>query len=190
MESSKFQSSKFGKFVSGKIERSRFCCSAVCSSHSPFTVSAHEGEDHSADKKTETKTAAAATGAKITSVTAERNMQTEAGQFNVHSDAHAVRSAHGRNGAVCRPSRRKSRGRFRRRRTRSARKRECYGKHYDGERAEASPKISRPNTKAAMLTALLTLFENAGDYKIVFNVATGDDRSFSTDFPVSVVARR
>jgi len=29
-------------------------------------------------------------------------------------------------------------------------------------------------------------FKTAGDYKVVFNVATGDNRNFSTDFPVSV----
>ncbi|MCY7346164.1 MAG: efflux RND transporter periplasmic adaptor subunit [Pyrinomonadaceae bacterium] len=31
------------------------------------------------------------------------------------------------------------------------------------------------------------VFQNAGDYKVVFNVATGDGRVFSTDFPVTVV---
>ena len=47
----------------------------------------------------------------------------------------------------------------------------------------------RRNTKAAMLTGSAYAFKDAGDYKVVFNVATGDNRNFSTDFPVSVGQR-
>lgn len=148
-----------------------------------FTVSAHEGEDHSADKKTTTATQT--TGVKITSVTAERNVQTDAGQFNVRltrtpSDPRAGESAQ----MVVR-----------------------LGEKVEGGFGGGEPAALENATVTANITTasgasiagnleakheggdayrLAYSFQNAGDYKVVFNVSTGDGRAFSIDFPVSV----
>jgi multidrug efflux pump subunit AcrA (membrane-fusion protein) len=151
--------------------------------YSTFTVSAHEGEDHSADKKTETKTAPV-TGAKITSVTAERNVQTDAGQFNVQltrtpSDPRTGESAQ----FVVRLSEKVEGG---------------FGGSEPAplENAIVTANITKGGANIAENVAakheggnayrLAYAFQNAGDYKVLFNVATGDNRNFSTDFPVSV----
>lgn len=148
-----------------------------------FTVSAHEGEDHSAEKKP-APTNAAKTNA-VPSVTAERNVQTDAGQFNLRltrtpSDARTGESVQ----FVVRLAE-KVEGGF------------GGGEPAPLENAQISANITAASGQsvAENLAAkheggdayrLVHAFQNAGDYKIVFNVSTGDGRSFATDFPVSV----
>ena len=152
--------------------------------YTPFTISAHEGEDHSADKKTETKTATA-TGAKITSVTAERNVQTDTGQFNVlltrtPSDPRVGETAQ----FIVRISEKVEGG---------------FGGSDPAPLEDANVSANVTGSGGANVAENLAAkheggnayrvayaFEGAGDYKVVFNVATGDNRNFSTDFPVRV----
>lgn len=149
-----------------------------------FTVSAHEGEDHSAGKKTETKTTVA-TGAKITSVTAERNIQTDAGQFNVMLTRTPSDPRTGETVQFVVRLAEKVEGGF------------GGGAPAPLEDANVSANVtgSGGGNVAENLAAkheggnayrVAYTFGDAGDYKVVFNVATGDNRNFSTDFPVSV----
>ena len=147
-----------------------------------ITVKAHEGEDHSADKKTETKTVA--TGAKITSVTAERNVQTDAGQFNVQLTRTPSDPRTGETAQFVVRIGEKVEGGF------------GGGEPASLENAVVSANITTASGGAAENVAarheggnayrLAYAFEDAGDYKVVFNVNTGDGRNFSVDFPVSV----
>ena len=176
-------SNQWRKAAVNKIKAFALLLSLFTVHFSLFTVSAHEGEDHSADKKTTTATQT--TGAKITSVTAERNVQTDAGQFNVRltrtpSDPRAGESAQ----MVVR-----------------------LGEKVEGGFGGGEPaRLENATVTASVTTAgganvaenleakheggdayrLAYSFQNAGDYKVVFNVNTGDGRTFSIDFPVSV----
>ena len=185
MQSSKFkvQSSKFGKQSAVAVgSLLLFAAAAYCCCLLPTVALAHEGEDHSADKKTETTTAAI--GVKITSVTAERNVQTDAGQFNVRltrapSDPRAGEAAQ----FVIRLGE-KVEGGF------------GGGEPAPLENATVTANITTTGGNVAENLAakheggdayrLEYAFKDASDYKIVFNIATGDNRNFSTDFPVSV----
>ncbi len=172
------------RLVSGKIKAFALLLSLLAVHYSLFTVSAHEGEDHSADKKTETQNAGA-TGAKITSVTAERNIQTDAGQFNlvltrVPSDPRTGETAQ----FVVRLSEKVEGG---------------FGGGEPAPIENATVTANITNAGGANIAEnvaaqheggnayrLAYAFKDAGDYKVVFNTATGDNRSFSADFPVSV----
>ncbi len=153
--------------------------------YSLFTVSAHGDEDHSADKKPAAATTTAANGVKIASVTAERNVQTDAGQFNVlltrtPSDPRTGEAAQ----FVIR-----------------------LGEKVEGGFGGGEPAPIENATVTATVTTisggnvaenlaakheggnayrLEYAFKDAGDFKVVFNVATGDNRNFSIDFPVTV----
>ncbi len=149
----------------------------------PTVAPAHEGEDHSADKKTTTTTTAKTNV--IPSVTAERNIQTDAGQFNIRltrtpSDARTGEAVQ----FVVRVAE-KVEGGF------------GGGEPAPLENAQISANITTVSGEsvAENIAAkheggdayrLAYAFQNAGDYKIALNVATGDNRNFSTDFPVSV----
>jgi hypothetical protein len=149
------------------------------------TVSAHEGEDHSADKKTETKTAAATGREESASVTAERNVQTDAGQFNVLLTRTPSDPRTGETVQFVVRLAEKVEGGF------------GGGEPAPLEDANVSANVtgSGGGNVAENLQAkheggsayrVVYAFDGAGDYKVVFNVATGDNRNFSTDFPVSV----
>jgi multidrug efflux pump subunit AcrA (membrane-fusion protein) len=170
--------------VGGKIKAFALLLALLAVYYSPFAISAHEGEDHSADKKTETKTAAA-TGAKISSVTAERNVQTDAGQFNVLLTRTPSDPRTGETVQFVVRLAEKVEGGF------------GGGEPAPLEDANVSANVtgSGGGNVAENLQAkheggsayrVVYAFDGAGDYKVVFNVATGDNRNFSTDFPVSV----
>ncbi len=147
-----------------------------------ITVSAHEGEDHSADKKT---TAAPVAGQVVTIVSAERNIQNDAGQFNVR----LLRS----------PSdlRTQETGQFLARFAEKVEGGFGGGEPLPLDEAKVSASIIKADgTKVAENLPVIHAvggnyrtsyaFAGAGDYKIVFNVTTADNRSFSVDFPVTV----
>jgi len=167
-----------------KIKAFALLVSLLTVYHSLFTVSAHDGEDHSADKKTETKTATA-TEAKITSVTAERNIQSDVGQFNLKLTRYPSDPRTGEEAQFIVNVSEKVEGGF------------GDGEPAPLEKARVTANITTVSggTVAENLAAkhdggsayrLAYAFQNAGDYKIIFNVATGDNRNFSIDFPVSV----
>lgn len=149
----------------------------------PFAVSAHEGEDHSADQKTTAPVA----GQIVSIVSAERNIQSEAGQFNVR----LLRS----------PSdpRTSETGQFLVRLAEKVEGGFGGGEPLPIDEAQVSAGITKADgTKVAdNLTVKHAgggdyrtsyAFSSAGDYKIVFNVTTQDNRSFSVDFPVTVAS--
>jgi len=171
--------------VNSKIKAFALLFSLFTFHFSLFTVSAHEGEDHSADKKpAAATTTTAATGVKITSVTAERNVQTDAGQFNVlltrtPSDPRTGEAAQ----FVVRLGE-KVEGGF------------GGGEPAPLENATVTANITNGGANIAENLAaeheggnayrLEYAFKDAGDFKVIFNVATGDNRNFSADFPVTV----
>lgn len=155
------------------------CCFCV----PPIVSRAHEGEDHSAEKKT--TTAPTTKTNTFPSVTAERNISTDAGQFNLKltrapSDARTGESVQ----FVVRIAE-KVEGAF------------GAGEPLALDNATVTANITTTNGANvveniaakheggdAYRTAYA--FQNTGDYKIVFNVKTSDGRAFLTDFPVSV----
>ncbi|MDQ3042980.1 MAG: hypothetical protein M3R11_11485, partial [Acidobacteriota bacterium] len=149
-----------------------------------ITVKAHEGEDHSADKKPAAATTTAATGVKITSVTAERNVQTDAGQFNVLLTRYPSDPRTGETAQFIVRLGEKVEGGF------------GGGEPAPLENATVTANITNGGGKVAdnlpakheggNVYRLEYAFKDAGDFKVVFNIATGDNRNFSADFPVSV----
>ena len=148
-----------------------------------ITVKAHGEEDHSAGKKTETKTAA--TGAKIVSVVAERNIQTDAGQFNLKLTRYPSDPRTGEAAQFVVGVSEKVEGGF------------GGGEPAPLDNATVTANITtasganvaenvQAKHEGGNAYRLAYAFKTAGDYKVVFNVATGDNRNFSTDFPVSV----
>ncbi|MCA1637918.1 MAG: efflux RND transporter periplasmic adaptor subunit [Acidobacteria bacterium] len=149
-----------------------------------FTVLAHEGEDHSDEKP---KTTAAQTTGKsaITIARAERNLQTDVGQFTVRLERVPADPRTGETSQFAVRVAEKVEGGF------------GGGEPVAIEDATVSAKITTADG-ANVAENLLTKFEsgfyrgsyafsNAGNFKIVFNVTTSDKRNFSVDFPVSVV---
>jgi multidrug efflux pump subunit AcrA (membrane-fusion protein) len=151
---------------------------------SRLTVWAHGDEDHSADKKTETTATGVATGVKIASVTAERNIQTDAGQFSVVLTRYPSDPRTGEAAQFVVRLAEKVEGGF------------GGGEPTALENATVTANITTGGGSVADNVAaqheggnayrLAYAFKDAGDYKVVFNIATGDGRGFSTDFPVSV----
>lgn len=143
----------------------------------------HAGHDHSHGE--EEPAAAVTTGAKpaVASAVSERNLQTDAGQFNIRLTR---TPADPRTGEMMQFV------------LRAAEKRA------DGTlSAFANPVVSANLTTAngasvagnlpihadgAGRSRLAHNFSGAGDYKIVFNVTTEDNRNFTVDFPVAVTA--
>jgi hypothetical protein len=149
-----------------------------------FIVVAHEGEDHSADKKTPTNTATAKTNA-IPSVTAERNVSTDAGQFNLKLTRAPSDARTGENVQFVVRIAEKVEGGF------------GGGEPLALDNATVTANITTTNGAgiAENIAAkheggdayrAAYIFEHAGDYKIFFNIKTGDGRAFSADFPASI----
>ncbi len=123
----------------------------------------------------------------VTTVTAERNLQTDAGQFNVVLRRSPSDPRSGETGQFL------------------VRIAETVEGGFGG--SEPAP-LDKANITASIIEAdgsavaenlpvvveengnyrVSYTFGSAGDYKIVFNVATADNRSFSVDFPVSVAS--
>ena len=150
-----------------------------------LTVYAHEGEDHGAEKTTATQTSAATGKSAITIARAERNLQNDAGQFNVRLERVPadLRTSEISQFAV-----------------RFAEKVE--GGFGAGEPVAIEDAVITANittADGAKVAENLPMkfergfyrgtyaFSNAGNFKIVFNAATSDQRNFAVDFPVSVV---
>ena len=158
-------------------------CLLLTAHCSLLSVQAHEGEDHSADKKTTTATTAKTNT--IPSVTAERNINTDAGQFNLKLTRVPSDARTGENVQFVVRIAEKVEGGF------------GGGEPLALENAQVSANITTTSgvNVAENIAAkhegddayrAAYAFQNVGDYKIVFNVNTGDERTFSTDFPVSV----
>jgi multidrug efflux pump subunit AcrA (membrane-fusion protein) len=148
-----------------------------------LTAHAHDGEDHSKDAKT--SVAKSAPTAAVSTVAAERNLQTEVGEFNV-----VLRRSPGdpRTGET---------EQFLVRFTEKVEGGFGGSEPLPIEKAEVSAKITEASGR--IVTENLTvapeangnyrasyIFGSPGDYKIVFNVTTADKRQFSADFPVTV----
>ena len=149
----------------------------------PFAVQANGDDDHGG------KPATTATGAKstVTTVTAERNVQNDSGNFNLVLKRSPGDPRVGETGQfVVLPSEKVEGG-------------------FGGagpvplEKASITAKITgadgtpladnlKVETEANGNYRTSYRFGSAGDYKIVFNVTTDDKRNFTADFPVTVVA--
>lgn len=149
----------------------------------PLVVFAHEGEDHSGGKKT----AAAPAGAVVTVASAERNIQTDAGQFNVLLKRSPSDPRTSETGQFLVRFAEKVEGGF------------GAGSPLPLDEAQVSASITKADgTKVADNLPVKHAgggdyrtsyaFSSSGDYKIVFNVTTADNRSFSVDFPVTVAS--
>ncbi|MGI8642306.1 MAG: efflux RND transporter periplasmic adaptor subunit [Pyrinomonadaceae bacterium] len=191
--SSKFkvQSSKLvvggakGWLVVSKIKAVALLLSLFTIHYSLFTVSAHEGEDHSAEKKTTTAPTNAAQTVSI--VTAERNIQGESGNFNFVLRRSPSDPRVGETGQFLVRIAEKVKGGF--------------GANEPVPLDKATVRASIIKTDGTPIAENLPAdeeengnyrvaytFGSAGDYKIVFAVATADNRNFSGDFPVSVAS--
>ena len=148
----------------------------------PLTVSAHGGEDHGESKPATD----AANKSAVATVRAERNLQTEVGRFNVRLERSP---ADPRTGELVQMA------------LRPAEKVE--GGFGGGEPIaieDAAVLLNVTTADGAILAENLPVtfekgfyradyaFSRAGNDEVVFNVTTADRRSFSVDFPVSIVA--
>ena len=148
------------------------------------SVFAHEGEDHSQDKpKTTTATAAKAA---VSITKAERNINTDVGQFNAKFERSPADPRTGETLQMALRLAEKVEGGF--------------GANEPIPLNDASVTLNVITTEGANVAQNLPVkFENgfyradysfnrAGNFKVVFNTMTKDKRSFSVDFPVTVVA--
>jgi cobalt-zinc-cadmium efflux system membrane fusion protein len=150
-----------------------------------LTVQAHEGEDHSKDNKTTVAAAPAQTAATVSVVTAERNLQNENGDFTLVLKRSPGDPRTGETEQFLLRLTEKIEGGF------------GGGDPLPLENARVSANITETGGKVIAGNLPVTaetggnyrtsyVFGSAGDYKIVFNVATEDGRQFSADFPVTV----
>lgn len=147
----------------------------------PIIISAHGGEDHSA----ETTTSTANPSTTVSIVSAERNIQGESGNFNLVLKRSPGDLRSGETGQFLLKITEKVEGGF------------GGGGAVALEKANVSASVTKADgTKLADLPAVKAEtdgnyrasfnFKGAGDYKVVFNITTEDNRQFSTDFPVTV----
>ncbi len=186
MKSSGFKVQGSKSVVSGRWSAVRFVLFLLLAGYcSLLTVSAHGGEDHGEANKT-TGTATTATQAAVSVARAERNLQTDAGQFNVRLERSP---ADPRTGELVQTA------------LRLAEKVE--GGFGGGEPVaieDAAISLNVTTSDGGNIAENLPVifekgfyladytFNRAGNDKVVFNVTTADKRSFSVDFPVTVVA--
>jgi membrane fusion protein, heavy metal efflux system len=150
----------------------------------PLTVLAHEGEDHSEQKKDTTATATQST---VSVTNAERNIKTDSGNFNVR----VIRSlSDPRTGEAVQFGLslwEKVEGGF------------SAGGNAPLENAKVTANIV--NLDGSIVAENIAVkaekegkfaadysFRRTGDFKIVFNATTSDNRNFTTDFPITVVS--
>ena len=178
----KIQSSKFGEKTT-TVFGGLFLLAILLTAYlMPPIVSAHGGEDDEAKQA-----ASPVAGQVVSVVSAERNIQSEAGQFNVR----LLRS----------PSdpRTDETGQFLVRLAEKVEGGFGAGEPLPLEEATVTAGITKADgTKVAENLPVKHAgggdyrtsyaFGSAGDYKIVFNVTTGDNRSFAVDFPVTVAS--
>lgn len=125
--------------------------------------------------------------APVTIVSAERNLTTDAGEFNVVLRRSPADPRTGETAQFLVRFAEKVEGGF------------GGGEPVPLEKATVTAKITQANgtvvaeniaakAEAGGNYQIAYAFSSAGDYKIVFNVATADNRAFSVDFPVSVAS--
>ncbi len=183
MKSSKFkvQGLRF-KVRAQWLAAGGFLCLLLAAYFSSFTISAHGDEDHGAAAKTTSNAAPTA----VSVARAERNVESEAGNFNLQLER---LPSDPRTGELVQTALRvaeKVEGGFGR------------GEPFAIEDAGVSLNITTAdggavagNIKASFEKGFYKAdytFASTGNYKIVYNVTTKDNRQFSTDFPVSVVS--
>ncbi len=123
----------------------------------------------------------------VTIVSAERNLTTDAGEFNVILKRSPADPRTGETAQFLVRFAEKVEGGF------------GGGEPVLLEKANVTAKITQANgtvvaeniaakAEAGGNYQIAYTFSSAGDYKIVFNVATADNRAFSVDFPVSVAS--
>ena len=162
--------------------RSLLIVALLASFSLPFGVLAHGGVDDEPKP-------AAPTGAKpaITTVSAERNIQNESGNFNLVLKRSPGDPRRGETEQFVVRIGEKVEGGF------------GGGGPVPLEKASVGAKITKAD--GTVVTANLAIeteaggnyhtsyrFSSAGDYKIVFDITTEDNRNFGADFPVSVTA--
>lgn len=151
------------------------------------TAHAHEGEDHS--KPQQQPQPAATKGASVASVrTAERNVQTNAGQFKVRLRQAPIDPRTGEEAQFAVDLSEQVEGGF-----------GATGGMQPVERATVTARVTTAagQTLADNLQTHLEpdgsygvhyAFGSSGEYKIIFDARTSDGRQFSADFPVSIVS--
>jgi len=166
-----------------RVSALTFCVLAFASSM-PLAANAHEGEDHEA-KKTLTTTKSTSSTALVR--TADRNVQTPDGQFRVHlrqspSDprtseevqfavdpSEQVEGGFGGSGTV-----------------------PLEGAKVTARVTTAAGQIIENNlpthAEESGSYGVPYIFKSGGEYKIIFDVRTSDNRQFNADFPLSIVA--
>lgn len=185
MKSFKFQVSSSKLVVSGRWSVVSIFAFLLLTAHCllPIAVWAHEGEDHSGDSKTTAPTGAA----KVSIVSAERNINNESGSFTLVLKRSPGDVRTGETEQFLLKITEKVEGGF-----------GADGGALPLEKAAVTASITQANgTKIADNLSVKAeadgfyrttyTFSGAGDYKIVFNITTKDKRTFSADFPVTVV---
>lgn len=182
--SSKFKVQNSKSVVSGRWSVVRmflfFLFTIYCSL---FTAWAHGGEDHGETKTTATSTAAAPAALAVAS--AERNVESEAGNFNFKLQRLPADSRTGELVQMAVSVAEKVEGGF------------GAGEPVALEDANVSLTVTTADGSKTIVENVPATFEKGfyrvdytfsgtGNFKIVFNVATKDNRQFSTDFPVTV----
>ncbi|MDQ6786622.1 MAG: efflux RND transporter periplasmic adaptor subunit [Acidobacteriota bacterium] len=149
----------------------------------PLIVLAHGGVD---DEKPAAAPQSKATGASVITIArAERNIQTDAGQFNARLERAPADVRTGETSEFAVRLAEKVEGGF------------GAGEPVAIEDATVTANITTAEGQAVASNLPMKFekgfyrgsysFSNPGNYKIVFNAATSDNRSFSVDFPLSVV---
>lgn len=145
------------------------------------TASAHEGEDHSGDSKT----IAPANAAKVSIVSAERNINNESGNFNLVLKRSPGDARTGENEQFLLKITEKVEGGFGNQGAVPLEKATLMAgiTRADGTKIAENLPV-KPEADGNYRISFT--FSSAGDFKIVFNVATEDKRQFSADFPVTI----
>jgi multidrug efflux pump subunit AcrA (membrane-fusion protein) len=187
MQSSKFkvQGSKFGRQLAAAAISFLLLAVLLTAHGSRLKVRAHGEEDHSADKKTETTTATTTKTNVVLSVTAERNINTDAGQFNLKLTRTPSDARTGENVQFVVRVAEKVEGGFGGGEPLALDNAQVSANITTADGASVAENIAAKHEGGDAYRAAYA-FQNAGDYKIVFNVKANDGRAFSTDFPVSV----
>ncbi len=173
-----------------RVSALTFCALAFASSM-PLTANAHGGEDHEAKKTEAITTKSSGTATKSSGATlvrtADRNVQTPDGQFRVHlrqspadprtgeevqfavDPSEQVEGGFGGGGTV-----------------------PLEGAKINARVTTAAGQVVENNlpthAEESGSYSVHYTFKSGGEYKIIFDVRTSDNRQFDADFPLSIVA--
>ncbi len=149
-----------------------------------LTIFAHEGEDHSKDKPQTTTTTATTEKSAVTITRAERNVQTDSGQFNIRLERVPADVRTGETAQFAVRIAEKVEGGF--------------GSSEPLPLEDANVSADITTADGQTITSNLPLkiengfyrssetFTNAGNFKLVLNAITADKRKVTVDFPLSV----